>query len=319
MKSVNWAILSTGWIANEFCTALKTVPNANVVAVASRDARSAEKFAEKYGIEKHYGSYQALVEDPSVDIVYIGTPNGMHSENVYMCLEANKHVLCEKPLGLNSYEVDSMVKAARSRKLFLMEAMWTRFFPAVIQAKQWLMDRLIGEIKLIKAEFSSTESFMEKKWLWTPEMHGGSLYDAGIYPVSVASFFAGVQPSEVTSLSVSSRSGVDEFVTIGFTYSFGIASLACTLSLNSDSSAYLCGTKGYIHIPYFLNADKAILHVHGKEEVIFNEPYTGNGYQYEAQAVTDCLIDGLLESPAMPLDESLEISKTMDRIRNCWQ
>ena len=318
MKPVNWGILSTGWIAHEFCKALKTVPEAAVVAVASRNMQSAEAFAAQHGIPACYDTYEALMKDPRVDIVYIGSPNGLHRAHVLACLNAGKHVLCEKPAGINAQEAKAMVQAARDNGKFFMEAMWTRFFPAMQQAKAWCDEGKIGALRLIRAECSAMETD-KNKWLWDPTMHGGCLNDVGIYPVSLVSWFFGKQPSSISSTVLKSERGVDVFSTIGFAYGDAMASLSCALPLTTDGSAYICGEYGYIHIPGFSCAKEAILYEHGKEPVRFCDDYPGNGYQYEAQAVTAYIQNGYTDAPLMPMAESIAISETMDAIRAGWK
>lgn len=318
MRTVNWGILSTGWIANEFCAALQTVPEATVCAVASRTAESAKAFAERHAIPRHYDSYEALANDPDIDIVYIGSPNGLHCEHALLCLHAGKHVLCEKPLGTRAEEAARMAQAAKAQKRFLMEAMWTRFFPALQQAKAWYDEGRIGTLQLLRADCPAMETD-ESKWLWDPAMHGGCLNDVGIYTVSLASWFFGEEPGAVSSSVVKSGRGVDVYASIGLAYARGIASLSCALPLTTDGSAYLCGERGYIHIPTFNCAKEAILHVHGESPVRFYDDYEGNGYQYEASAVTHCILDGCTESSVMPLEESIAIRRTMDRVQNEWR
>lgn len=317
-KRFKWGILATGGIAASFVKDLEYVRNGEAYAVGSRNIDSAQKFAETFSIPKAYGSYEALVEDPEVDVIYVATPHPYHKENVLTCLRAGKAVLCEKPFTLNANELEELIVFARDKQLFLMEAMWTRFLPAIRQVREWIAADKIGEIRLIKADFGYRAPWDPESRLLNPMLGGGALLDAGIYPVSFASMLLGASPEQVMSTVHIGETGVDEQFSILLSYPNGkTASLqgAVRLALTNEASIY--GTKGYIHIPSFLNARQAFLHV-GEVTETFEDKRKALGYRFEAEEVGRLLQDAKLESDIISLDESLAIMKLMDQIRDQW-
>ncbi|KZS49102.1 dehydrogenase [Paenibacillus glucanolyticus] len=316
---IRWGIMGTGWIAEQFAADLAYVENAQFLAVGSRTTSSAGEFASKYDIPRAYGSYEELVSDPEVDVVYIATPHPLHRDNVMLCLQAGKSVLCEKPFTINEDELEELVSAARERKLFLMEAMWTRFLPPIRQVQAWLKDGLIGDVRLVKADFGFRSGWNPQGRLLNPELGGGALLDAGIYPVSFASMIFGAQPEKIWSTAHIGVTGVDEQFSVVLSYESGkTASLNGAIRLGLTNEAYIYGTGGYIHIPSFLNATTASLHVDGAEPVRALDDRQAKGYNFEAYEVGRCLLEGRLESDVMSLDESLAIMRLLDQIRGQW-
>lgn len=318
-KTIGWGIMATGTIANKFCDGLKHLEDAEIVAVASRSLDKAQAFSRKYGIRKAYGSYEELVRDPEVDIVYIATPHNLHFAGTMLCLEAGKAVLCEKPFALNAREAEKLIKYARDKKLFLMEAMWTRFLPAVVKVREWLKQGLIGEVRCLKADFGFRCEWNPKGRLLNIELAGGALMDVGIYTVSFASMIYGTQPNTIKSLAHMGETGVDEQCAMLFGYEGGqIASLGAAVRTEMKNDALIFGTEGMIHIPEFWCAKSATLHLASGREEAFGPEMKGNGYNYEAAEAMRCLREGKLESDIMPLDETLAIMHTMDTIRAQW-
>ncbi|RCX20660.1 putative dehydrogenase [Fontibacillus phaseoli] len=318
-KKIKWGIMGTGWIAEQFAKDLVHVGNGEGLAAGSRTLASAEKFAEKFGLERAYGSYEELVNDPDIDAIYVATPHPYHKENVLTALNAGKAVLCEKPFTVNSLELEQLISSAKQKKLFLMEAMWTRFLPPIVQVRKWLEDGRIGEVKLVKAEFGFRSDWNPQGRLLNPELGGGALLDAGIYPVSFASMIFGSKPDKIWSTAEIGETGVDEQFSIMLDYGQGkVAMLNGAVRLNLNNDAYIHGTEGMIHIPSFLNAKEAVLRVTGKEEEKYRDGRSSTGYAFEAEEVGYCLLEGLKESPAIPLEESLGILKLLDEIRAQW-
>ena len=186
-----WGILGTGNIANKFAEDLSLVPEADLLAVASRTQESAEKFADLYNIPQRYSSYQKLAESSDIDVVYISTIHPLHKENSLICLKNGKAVLCEKPFTLNSKEAEELIKYARTNKIFLMEAMWNRYLPSLKKLSQLLSENVIGDILQLTADFSLQFQYDPKHRLFDPELGGGALLDLGIYPVSFSSMIFG--------------------------------------------------------------------------------------------------------------------------------
>jgi dihydrodiol dehydrogenase / D-xylose 1-dehydrogenase (NADP) len=318
-KPVKWGILGCGGISSKFANDLKLAEGAELTAVAARSLDKAQAFAEKHGFERAYGSYEEFFNDADVEIVYVGTIHPLHKEQVLACLEAGKAVLCEKPFTMNAAEAEEIVRAGRDKGLFVMEAMWTRFLPPIVQVREWLQQGLIGEVQLLKADFGFDAGWNPGGRLLNKEIGGGALLDAGIYPVSFASFVFGEQPSAIHSSAVIGETGVDEKFSALFEYEGGrTAVLNGAVRLQLTNEACLYGTKGYIHIPSFLFGKSASLHVRGEEPVHFQDDRTYSGYKHEAEAAMEALRSGRTESEVMPLDETVSIMGTMDRMRKQW-
>jgi len=318
---IRWGILSTGYIAHQFADGLTVLPDAQIAAVGSRNADTAAEFAARYNIPRSYADYEELVRDPDIDVVYIGTPHRFHKENTLLCLSAGKPVLCEKPLAINATDAESVAKAARERKLFLMEAMWSRFLPALVKARQMIEEGVIGEVQIVASDFGFAAPFNQKSRLYDPELGGGALLDVGIYPVSLASLILG-PPDRITSMAQFGPTKVDEQSAMIFAYDSGaLAVLYATIRCGTYTEATIVGSEGMIRLhaqvglfrPY-----KLTLSLSGQEGQVIDVPYEGNGYNYEAAEVMRCLRGGETESQVMPLDESVEIIRTMDKIRAQW-
>jgi predicted dehydrogenase len=316
---IRWGIIGTGWVAKEFATGLTVLPEAELVAVGSRTAESANQFADMFGVPHRHASYEALVNDSEVDVVYVATPHNLHKENSLLGLQAGKAVLCEKPFTINAAEAEAVIQFARGNKLFLMEAMWTRFIPLVVKVRQLLADRVIGDVQMLVADLGMRKDFDPKHRLFALQLGGGALLDLGIYPVSLASMVLG-PPSRITSMAQLGETGVDEQAAIILGYDRGrLAILYTSLRIDTPMEAILLGTKGRIriHSPMY-RPTKLALSLLGQEDNIIEMPLEGNGYNYEAAEVMRCLQAGELESDTMPLDETLAIMKTMDQIRAQW-
>ena len=320
MKPIRWGILATGEIAKNMVQALNQSSEAEVVAVASRTQARAEDFGRRWNIPVRYGSYQALVEDPNVDVVYIATPHNLHYENMKMCLHAGKHVLCEKAFTLNSKQAKECVRLARQKNLFLMEAMWMRYFPAMQQVREWLENGVIGKVRLVQADFCFNLPFNATHRLYNPKLGGGALLDLGIYPLSFATMVLGF-PQGITSYAHIGETGVDELDTIILTYENGAtAVLNCSMRIYKPRESFIIGTYGYIKIHnIFFRPDRLTLHLNGHEEKLVEFPISGNGYIYEVEEVHRCLREGKTESAIMPLDETIRLMEVMDEMRSDWQ
>lgn len=295
---------------------LGSAKNAEIVAVGSRTRESAEVFGREFDIPNCHASYEALANDPEIDVIYIGTPHNYHKEHTILCLEAGKHVLCEKPLAINVGESRAMVELARARGLFLMEAMWTRFIPSTERIREIVTEGTLGEIRMFTADFGFRSEWDPRSRLLDPEYGGGSLLDVGIYPISFASMLLGT-PKEITAIAHIGETKVDEQIGVMFGYEQGqIAQLHSAVRTESPQEATLMGTKGTlrIHSPFW-RANEITLTVEGKSPEKITIPFVGNGYNYEADEVASCIRAGRVESAIMPLDESLSIMETLDTIR----
>lgn len=317
---IKWGILSTGHISGKFADALKMLPEAKLVAVASRDAITATAFAERHNIPKAYASYLELAEDPEIDVIYIGTPHTFHLENSVLCMSKGKAVLCEKAFTINATEAKEMVRVARKENVFLMEAMIPRHIPLLKKVVQWVREGRIGEVRMVRASRCARRDFAPEARQLNPDLGGGSLLDVGVYVISFAAQFFNKMPVECIGLSHIGAFGSDEQGAAILKYDKGeIADLSFALRTDAVDEAYIFGTEGYIkvHEPFAVPA-KASLFVNRTEVEVIEEPIVGNALNYEAAEVMRCLKLGLKESPFMPLEESVQIMEIMDRIRNPW-
>ncbi len=319
MEKIRWGILGLGTIAKAFVTGLRVVTDAEVVAVGSRSLEKAQAFAADYHVPRAHGSYAALVADPDVDVIYIATPHPMHLGDVELCLNAGKAVLCEKPMAVNCKQVERMVSLARTNKIFLMEAMWTRFLPMMVHIRKWLADGAIGEARQVSADFGFRGAWEPQGRLLNPDYAGGALLDVGIYPIAFAAMVFGSQPHYIGGCAHIGKTGVDEQAVMALGFSGGgQASLRCAIQTQSPQNARIDGTAGSIVIHNeFWKATKATLFAQGKEETV-ELPFLANGYEYEAMEVGRCIRAGLTESPTMPLSESLALMDILDRLRKQW-
>ena len=320
MKKIRWGILSTGNIANSFVMDLKHIPDAEVIAVGSRTQESADTFGQKYNIPNCYNSYEALANDPDVDVIYIATPHVFHAENSILCMKAKKAVLCEKAFSINAGEAKTMIQVARQNKVFLMEALITRHFPVIHQVLDWVKDGLIGEVRLVQANRCARGEFAPESRVMNLELGGGSLLDLGIYAVGFSSMVYSQVPRKISGFGFIGDYGTDEQGASILEYDNGaLAVLTFALRTETINEAYIYGTDGYIKLPdLFAVPNKASLHINGQESIEFEKPILGNGLHYQVKEVHRCLRKGLLESPRMPLEESLQIMETMDAIRSSW-
>ncbi len=318
-RTINWGILATGGITHTFVRDLAHVKDARLVAVGSRTQEKADEFAARHGIPRAYGTYEELANAPEVDIVYVATPHPMHKENVMACLQAGKAVLCEKSFVMNAQELEVLMAAAREHRLFLMEAMWTRFLPAIRKVREWLSAGVIGDVRMVDVRFGNRATWNPESRLFKPELGGGALLDVGIYCVSFISMVLGQSPTSTQSLVNEGETGVDEVFTALLGYPDGrMASVMAGLRLKSRHEAVILGTEGEIRVADFWKAKSAVLTVYNQYEERFEDKGEPIGYAYEAAEAVRCMQAGQLESSVMPLDESLAIMKTMDRLRAGW-
>ncbi|NQV16774.1 Gfo/Idh/MocA family oxidoreductase [bacterium] len=316
MNKYNWGMVGTGFIGNLFAEGLKSLAAANIHAVGSRSMATANSFAKKWQVSQAYSSYAELYADSEVDIIYVATPHNYHYQTVTDALNAGKHVLCEKPLTLNAGQARDLVKLARRKELFLMDAMWNRFQPWYSVVKQLLNDNRLGDLQHLKADLSFKFDVGPEHRIYNRELAGGALLDLGVYPLALASLFFG-KPEEVISSCHLCETGVDDQVSMILKYSSGAtAELGCSNRYFSKNNATLHGSKGFLEIHGMLvRPEKISLYENGSQPIVIETPFTSNAHQYVAQAVMDMLDQGAIEHPLMPLDETIEIMETMDLIR----
>ncbi len=318
MKKTGWGFIGAGDIANRFMTGLIQVPDTYLAAAYSRTYARAKSFADKYNA-KVYATPEEMIADRNVDIVYVGTPHTVHKENTLMALSMGKPVLCEKPMAPNAEQVSEMIQTARQKKIYLMEAMWTRFFPAMEKIRSWLKDGRIGKVQLVIADFGYYERENPSHIIFNPDTAGGSLLDVGVYTIAFAFMVFGKKPNRVTGLADMTSTGVDAAMgcTLGFEGG-GLALLYSAVNTDTPQEAQVIGEKGRIVIPRFWSPKEAHLYLGDKLEESFKQEHAGDGYQFEIAAVLEDIRKGRLENELMPLDESIAIAEVMDELRKQW-
>jgi predicted dehydrogenase len=316
---IRWGILGCGRIAEIFATGLKDVPDAKLVAVGSREQSTADAFADRLGADRRHASYEALANDPEVDVIYVATPHMVHKAATLRCLGAGKPVLCEKPFAINASEAEEMIACARTKGLFLMEAMWTRFTPLMGQVREILENGDIGDVRMLSADLGFRAALGRPARLFDLAYGGGALMDVGVYVTSFSSMVLG-KPTRIVSMPTMGDAGVDEQAAFIFGHENGALSVLSTaIRTTTPHVATIMGSDGLIEIHYDWHKPvAATLKIASKEDERIEPEKIGNGYNYEAIEVNRCLREGLLESPIMPLDETHSIMQTLDEIRAQW-
>ena len=321
MKKLKWGILGPGTIANSFAKGLLSLEDAEIAAVGAYPPllAQAEEFAAKYGIKTVHGSYDELIADPDIDIIYISTINAAHKEYSRKALCAKKAVLCEKPMTVNARDAAEVIACARENNCFLMEGLWYKFLPVHVKLRALLSQGVIGEVKMVKADFDFHRPFDPKNRLYDISQGGGALLDVGIYGISFASMVYGSEPSCFTHLPSIGETGVDEQCAAILKYNEDeLAVVTSGIRLKAPRDAYVFGRNGSIHLPSFWNGTKLNLYVDGKEPEFFDLPYTASGYNCEAAEVMRCVREGRVESPLHSHAMILSTIEIMDQMRADW-
>ena len=312
-NTIKWGIVGPGNIANKFAAALKNVEGASLWAVASRSPERGKAFADKYDIPNVFGSYEEMANS-EVDAVYIATPHPFHKPCAELFLNAGKHVLCEKPVCVNSEDAITLKECAEKNNVFLMEAMWTRFLPAIDEALRIVKSGEIGEIRGVSADFCYSTTPEEEEKLFLNSMAGGSLLDVGIYGLTLASIFLGNAPTEI-SANADVKDGVDFHTSITLKYKNGeIADITSAINVIKPENGFIYGTKGYITLPHFYGATEIIVNsIDGERHV--SKPCIGDGFEEEIIEACNCIREGKQQSDIMPMSESIKMLELMDTIR----
>ncbi|OEK07500.1 Gfo/Idh/MocA family protein [Roseivirga misakiensis] len=311
---MNWGFIGFGRIARKFLESLASVDGETPYAFASRS--NAVALQEEFPEVKIYDSYESLLADDQVDIVYISTTHNFHCENTIAALNAGKHVLCEKPMGISTQEVKLMIDAAKSSGKFLMEAMWMRFLPAYREAISLVKAGEIGKVNYITANFGfrSEDKLSKDGRLLNPDLAGGALYDVGVYPLTIVSDLFGWQPKHFSAHAVKSDTGVDE--TIQVQLDFGkdkLAQVLGSVTFHTNKEACIYGDKGFIRLPMFWKATTYEI-VKGDDIRIVEKPYKSTGYAHEIEEVVKCIKEGNVESSLFSLNDSLMSAQLVEDI-----
>ncbi|MGI6201003.1 MAG: Gfo/Idh/MocA family protein [Christensenellales bacterium] len=318
-RPIGWGLLAPGGIGRAFAASLALLPDARRVAVGSRSAERAADFAKVYGFERAWGGYEQLAEDPEVDVVYIASPHPMHFEQAMLCMDHGKSVLIEKPMTTDADRARRLCQRAAERGVFLMEAYWTRFMPAIRQAEAWVRGGRIGQLRMLQADFCFRSELDPTSRLFDPALAGGGLLDVGPYVLGMASQFFGWRPDRITGAAHIGDTGVDEQNAIVLGYPGGeLALMTTAVRTTRPVTCTLYGTDGRIELPApFYNAHAARL-VTPQGVEAFDEPFPTNGYQFEIAEVMDCLRRGLQQSPRYGWEESVGNARIMDTLRAQW-
>ncbi len=320
MKTIRWGILGTGSIARKFASDLRFAEGSELVAVGSRGKKSADDFAAEFPVKHCHYSYEELAGDAEVDVIYIATPHNLHYENTLLCLNHNKAVLCEKPFAINSRQTVEMIALAKEKKLFLMEARWTKFLPHFIKMQEMVAAGMLGEIKAVLANFGFKPLPPVNPRLFDPALGGGTIMDIGIYNVFMAMAILG-QPDHIDAVMTPASTGVDEQCAILFRYKNGaMAQLFSTFSANLATEVDISGSNGHrIRLTSRFYEPSSTIEYYGggnaEKQIIEVEKGAGGGYNYEAAHVNECLRNGLTESPVIPFADTLRLMEILDKIR----
>lgn len=317
---MKWGILATGTIADKFAaTIARMADSQEVVAVASRNSEKACDFAAKYHISRSYGTYSDLLTDSEVEIVYIATPNNLHYENAYECLMHGKHVLCEKPFTTNASDAQKLYDLAKTKGLFIMEAMWTRFLPLSEKINNIIANGQLGEIQYIRVDYGFVAKGARKERKFDSALAGGALLDIGVYNLHFLNSIMKTTPQILASEVHLNEYGTDDFSTILLRYPNGCRATS-TAAIGSDipREALIVGSNGQIHLPDFQRAERLIWASEDQEPQEIYEPFEINGFEYEIKEATRCVQAGMTSSDIFKPSDSIAIIQLLDKLRNDW-
>lgn len=319
-SKIRWGILGCGRIARKFAADLRLVADAELTAIASRNKETLGLFAKDFPCKHLHNSYGSLAANNEVDVIYVATPHSHHYEHTILCLNHDKAVLCEKAFAINSRQANEMIRIANERKIFLMEALWTKFLPHYKKLQELLEQKTLGDIKSVLVNFGFKTTDQSPKRLFDPLLGGGTLLDIGIYNVFMAMAVLG-KPDAIEATMTPSPTGVDEQIAVLFKYNNGaMAQLFSSFVTNLPIQAEINGTEGNVTLTTRFYEPSATIQLYrqlpGEKEIIAVQREAGFGYQYEARHVNECLKNGLTESPVMTHADTLLLQEMLDRIRN---
>ena len=318
-ETIRWGILGCGRIARKFAADLRLIKDAELTAVASRNMETAKTFSNEFPAKHVYDNYEALVKNNDVDVIYVATPHSHHYKHTMLCVENNKAVLCEKAFAVNAEQAKEMISLAQEKKVFLMEALWTKFLPHYNKMQEMIQKGMIGTVKSVIVNFGFKPQPPVPQRLFDPSLAGGTMLDIGIYNVFMALTVLG-KPDEISALMNQASTGVDEQCSVVFHYDHGaMAHLFSTFDSNLATEADICGTDGRIRLSHRFYAPDSTIEYYpaliDSKEIIPVEKEEGWGYQYEARHVGECLRNGKTESPVMSFADTLLLMETLDEIR----
>ena len=315
-QKIRFGIVGTGTIAHRFAEAIKNVDNSELVAVASRTKENAERFGDEFNIPMRFDSYEKMALSDVIDAAYIAVPHSGHIGCSCLMMNNGKHVLCEKPIAVNSKEAEEMFRRAKENNVLLMEAMWARLVPGTIKMLELVENGVLGDILGVEGKFcySMDEDEMGHH-VFKQENVGGSLLDVGVYGLNFASWYLG---KDVETISAQSDiyNGVDSHTCALIKYKSGaIADISSAILLRKPNEGYIYGSKGYAHLKRFYAPEEIEISLNNGESMNFSVPYTGNGFEEQIAHFSECVSKGLKESPVVTHEQTLYITNQMDKIR----
>ncbi len=318
MSKVKMGILGAGDIAKLMAETIRKMDNVDAYAVAARDLERAEKFSNEYGFEKAYGSYEEMLKDENLDLVYIATPHSHHHEHAIMCLNHGKHVLCEKAFTANAKQAEEVLKLAESKGLLITEAIWTRYMPMSRTLNEVIESGVIGKATSLNVNLSYP--ITHKARIMDPELAGGALLDLGVYTLNFAAMVFGDKIKSISSTAIKTESGIDAQNSITICFEDGkMAILNSSILAISDRQGVINGDKGYIVIENINNYEKIRVFSLDREEIaVYDAPKQITGYEYEVESAIQAIENKEIECPQMPHKETLRIMKIMDSLRREW-
>ncbi len=321
MKNIKWGIFSTGNIAHNFANTVNALNGeVDLFGVASRNIDKAQEFADEHGIKKAYASYEELAKDPEIDVVYIATPHNFHYENMVLCLENGKHILCEKSFTVTAKEAEEIYNLAKEKNLFVMEGFWTKFIPIYREIEKVIKDGVIGDIRLVTAQYGfciDNPTRLARKF--DPNLAGGALLDIGVYNIGFASMILGYEPKNIESFAKINDVGTDEYSSIILQYENGaIAELATAIQTTMPVLACIYGSKGYINIPEYKNPTMAEIVLNDGTSYKIEKEFEVNGFEYEIREAQSCIRDNKISSEVFTPEQSIAVMSIMDRVRELW-
>lgn len=315
---MKFAILAPGNIANSMAEAVSAIDKIERYAVASRDLGRAQEFAQKWGFEKAYGSYEEMAEDPEVELVYVASPHSHHYEHTKLCLEHGKHVLVEKAFTVNAAQAEELIQLSREKGLLLAEAIWTRYMPSRKMIDDILASGVLGNITSLTANLGYILPHVDR--MQNPELAGGALLDLGVYPINFALMAFHGEVKEVNATAIMSPKGVDWMNSITLSFEDGrMAVLHSDMLAQTDRQGVISGDKGYLEVQNINNCEEIrVFDLERKMTACYKVPKQINGYEYEVLSCIKAIEEGKVECEEMPHSETLRVMKMLDGIRRQW-
>jgi predicted dehydrogenase len=311
-------IIGTGRIVPKMASTLQKMEGIELYAIASRTELKAKTFAEQWGFQRYYGSYEAMLEDENVQLVYIATPHSEHYANAKACLLKGKAVLCEKAFTVDARQAEELFRISKEKKVFIAEAIWTRYMPSREIINEIIRSGVIGTPKMLSANLGYP--VWEKERLQKPELGGGALLDMGVYPLNFALMCFGKDIRQIISGANLAATGVDEQASVTLMYNDNrMAILHCTMLAKTDREGVIAGTKGHIIVQNINNPEKiTVIDANNQVQSVHDVPQQITGFEYQVYAAIEAISKGEIESPYMPHEESLYIMHIMDNLRKEW-